>query len=312
MASHVLDADIDDFTLSQVCAAMENEHFAFVGLEELTIGNFAILGECDMDLEEQKPLAKAESARFGPEVTDAQLKELITSQENGNTKNNTKWAVNVFEKWRGVRSEDNIPEFHEMNGQEMNFWLQRFVVEARRQDGKEYPPKSLYLIVCGLLRYLRDKDVHDKNFLDEKNVDFVHFRKVLDAQMKTLLDKGFGTTVKQADPIMPDDEDKLWTDKVFGMDTAEQLQKTVFFYASKLFGLRGCDEHHDLKCEQFSIGEDNMGKFIQFVGRSTKTYKGGLGQMNVTNKNIKHHSQSGEFVLFVFYIFITYFIMFVF
>jgi len=53
----------------------------------------------------------------------------------------------------------------------MNYWLQRFIVEARRQDGAEYPPRSLYLIVCGLLRYLRSKGVHDNNFLDEKNIN---------------------------------------------------------------------------------------------------------------------------------------------
>ena len=83
--------------------------------------------------------------------------------------------------------------------------------------------------------------------------------------------------MKQADPISREDEAKLWDTNVFGRDNAEQLQQTVFFYGSKLFGLRGCDEHHDLQCEQFEIGDDSKGKFIRFIGRSTKTYKGGLG-----------------------------------
>lgn len=73
----------------------------------------------------------------------------------------------MFEKWRTGRSE-TIPELQFQGSEEMNYWLQRFIVEARRQDGKDYPPKSLYLISCGLLRFLRDKGVYDKNFLDEK------------------------------------------------------------------------------------------------------------------------------------------------
>jgi len=177
----------------------------------------------------------------------------------------------------------------------MNFWLQRFIVEARRQVGAEYPPISLYLTACGLLRYLRSKGVNDKNFLDEKNINFVEFRQVLDAPIKTLFNKGLGYKVKQADPITRDDEAKLWDMNVFGKDNAEQLQQTIFFYASKLFGLRGCDEHHDLQSEQFEVGVDSNKKFIRFVGRATKTYKEGHGQMNGTNKDIKHYCEPDKF-----------------
>lgn len=112
--------------------------------------------------------------------------------------------------------------------------------------------------------------------------------------MKSLIELGIGCTTKQADSILPEDEAKLWDVGVFGKKNAEQLQKTIFFYACKIFGLRGCDEHHNLECEQFTIGSDKLGKFIQFTGRKTKTYKGGLGQLNVCNKTIKHHCQSGE------------------
>ena len=172
---------------------------------------------------------------------------------------------------------EDIPQLHEMNADVMNYWMQRFIVQDRRKDGAEYPPKSLYLIACGLLRHLRNNSVYDKNFFDENNLDFVELRKVLDAQMKTPINKGLGCNLKQADPISRGDEAKLWDTNVFGRDNAEQLQQTVFFYGSKLFGLRGCDEHHDLQCEQFEIGDDSKGKFIRFIGRSTKTYKGGLG-----------------------------------
>ncbi|CAG2246912.1 unnamed protein product [Mytilus edulis] len=83
-------------------------------------------------------------------------------------------------------------------------------METRKQNGDEYPPKSLYYIVCGLLRHCRDMNVHDKNFLDQKDGRFAHFRRVLDAKMKDSLSKGLGTKVRRADPVSDDDEEKLW------------------------------------------------------------------------------------------------------
>ena len=55
----------------------------------------------------------------------------------------------------------------EMNEIEMNEWMTRFVLEARRKDGAPYPPRFLYQICVGLLRYYREKG-NDSNFLDEK------------------------------------------------------------------------------------------------------------------------------------------------
>lgn len=72
----------------------------------------------------------------------------------------------------------------------MSFWLEQFVVEVRKLDGTEY--SSIYLILCGLHRHLGENGIYDKNFLDEKNVYFARFSKVLNARMRTLNEKGFG------------------------------------------------------------------------------------------------------------------------
>ncbi|CAC5377675.1 unnamed protein product [Mytilus coruscus] len=173
----------------------------------------------------------------------------------------------------------------------MDFWLQRFIMEAKKKKGGDYPPKSLYYIVCGLLGHLRDMNVNDKNFLDEKDGRFAPFRRVLDAKMKDLLSKGFGTKTRKADLISHEDEELLWVNGVFGKSSATTLKYTVFFYNCKLFGLRGRDEHRNFDCDQFEIGIDSTGKFIRFIGRNNKTFKGGLGHMQLANKDIKHYSQ---------------------
>ncbi|XP_061180579.1 uncharacterized protein LOC133189188 [Saccostrea echinata] len=211
-------------------------------------GEFKLEWDFLSENENSSNLPTTSGDRFAPLVTESELKSVIESQENINTKQNTRWAVNVFEKWR-TGSSETIPELQFQGSEEMNYWLQRFIVEARGQD---------------------------------------------DAKMKSLIEKGIGCITKKADPILPEDEAKLWDVGVFGKKNAEQLQKTIFFYACKIFGLRGCDEHHNLECEQFTIGSDQLEKFIEFTGRETKTYKGGLGQLNVCNKTIKHHCQSGE------------------
>ena len=104
----------------------------------------------------------------------------------------------MFESWRAHRNSygESVKELHDMNTEEMNYYLGRFIAEARKQDGQPYPPRSLYLISCGLLRHLRDKKVYDKNFLCTKTLEFSEFRKILDARMKELLQMGFGTKVR--------------------------------------------------------------------------------------------------------------------
>lgn len=171
---------------------------------------------------------------------DTQAK-LVLEQDNSNTKSNTMLSLNVFDKWRESRSE-KAPDFHLMNSKKMSFWLEQFVVEVRKLDGTEY--SSIYLILCGLHRHLGENGIYDKNFLDEKNVYFARFSKVLNARMRTLNEKGLGFAVKRADPILPEQEDKLWGKGVFRQGSGGQLQLIIFLYACKLFGLRTREDHH--------------------------------------------------------------------
>lgn len=148
---------------------------------------------------------------------------------------------------------------------------------------------------------MRDIGIYNLNFLNSDDARFVNTRKVLDAKMKSLVAHGVGTDAKQADPILPFHELKLWEECVFGNYNAESLQYTVFFYCCKIFGLRGVDEHRALQCQKFKIGSDERGKFIQFIGRQSKTCKGGILHMDLSNKNIKHYCIKGRILFPYFY-----------
>ena len=68
-------------------------------------------------------------------------------------------------------------------------------------------------------------------------------RKSLDSKLKMLASKGIGGVPKQAQPISPQMENELWQKKIFSRETGEALTNVVFWYGSKMFGLRAADEH---------------------------------------------------------------------
>lgn len=297
--------DLDDIILSQM-PMPETADLNIDNIDDLQFtGNFKLDLNCD-DIAESETLATdavldvdskevnfPTGDRWSKPVNDSDIDELINNCKNKNTSKNTKWAFNVFTAWRETR-EENVPLLLDMDHEQLSFWLSRFICEARKQNSEPYPSKTLYLLMCGLLRYLRDNGVFDYNFMDPKDSRFARLNKVLDSRMKQLLEQGIDLETKSAEPLLPEDEDKLWNLGVFGNTSAENLQLSVFFYGCKFFGLRGYDEHRSLESEQFTVGRDDRGKWIQFVGKTSKTNQGGLRSMKLDTKNIRHYCAEGK------------------
>ena len=152
----------------------------------------------------------------------------------------------------------------------MNDALARFVQEARRKDGKEYPASSLHDIVAATQRCMRENGCPEVSFFDEKSPSFDFLRKSLDARMKELTKKGIGHMKKQAQPITPEMESILWDKGIFSRDTGESLLKIVFWYSCKMFGLRGSDEHRHLDASQFLIQNDENGHYLPLWERTVR------------------------------------------
>lgn len=109
-----------------------------------------------------------------------------------------------------VQSAGKVPDLKLMTSEQMIFWLGRFVIEVQKWGGKENPAWSIYPILCGFLRFLKESGVYDKKFLDENNGIFSEFRKLVEARMKSLIDNRFGYSLWQEDPILYKDEETLW------------------------------------------------------------------------------------------------------
>ncbi|XP_061170834.1 uncharacterized protein LOC133180304 [Saccostrea echinata] len=84
----------------------------------------------DMKMETLECVNESQNGRFADAVSYDDLRQLIDSQTNPNTRKNTKWCVEMFNKWRASR--ENVPWMKEMNAEMLNYWLQRFLLEVRK------------------------------------------------------------------------------------------------------------------------------------------------------------------------------------
>ena len=93
------------------------------------------------------------------------------------TEQSNNWAANNFEEWRrdynrrNLGSEIRIDILGSMDCQELDEVLSTFTVETRKENGKKYPPRTLYQLLSRLHRYILllhpDKDL--TQFCSSKN-----------------------------------------------------------------------------------------------------------------------------------------------
>ena len=107
--------------------------------------------------------------------------------------------------------------------------MSSFILETRKAEGEPYPPRSLYLLCCGIQRKIREVGIYDKNFMDQNNAQFGNFTKTLDARMRQLASEGHGVAKKQAEPISPEQENILWEKNLLGSENSFALLNSGFF-----------------------------------------------------------------------------------
>ena len=237
------------------------------------------------------------ATRFAEPVSDVSESILRSGAVPANTKTCTEWGVRVWNEWAQSRaapvtgniSPPSTPLL-ELSIVDLAYWMGKFVLEVRKKDGTEYPPKSLYALVCCFKRFYEQNGVYDINPLIPSDARFGNFRATLDAEMKRLHGLGLGTTTKKAEPISADEESLLWTSGQFGTHNANVILNTVYYYNCKVFGLRSFDEHRNLKCSQFDKKVDEGRRvYLEYTDFGSKTNRGGLKHMKVENKTIRQY-----------------------
>ena len=219
------------------------------------------------------------ATRFAEPVSDETELELCKTAVTENTKSTTEWNVFTADV-SGISYVTTL--LLDMTPTDLSYWMRKLVLEVRKKNGSMYPLKSLYALVCCFKRYYEANGVHNINPLDPSDAKFGSFRAVLDAEMKRLHSLGLGSTIKQAQPITPDEEALLWSTGQFGRHSSVSLLNTVYHYNCKVFGLRSYDEHKNLMCAQYEKKVDEKGRiYLQYTNFGSKTNRGGLKHMKV-------------------------------
>ena len=127
---------------------------------------------------------------------------------------------------------------------ELDEALCRFVLEMRKQNGKEYPPNTIHHIICGIMRYLRVEGKPDIDFF--KDNLFSHFRDVIDSEMKRLQGEGVGSKHRQAEPLTQEEEEVLWQKGQLGNHCGQALVNSMVYMCGTYFALHSGQEHRAL------------------------------------------------------------------
>ena len=132
-----------------------------------------------------------------------------------NASKSTKWALSNFNDWKRCRKErfpddqrKHVPETILSNGNESDLckWLGLYVAETRRKDGSDYPPRTLYVLLTGLLRRMRSFNPSCSNFLDTNNSDFSTLHACMDNVFRRLRSTGVGSTSKKTEAFSKDED----------------------------------------------------------------------------------------------------------
>ena len=232
------------------------------------------------------------TSRFAKPKTE---QDVLLAQANAvpqNTSKTTNWCINLWEQWRKNRKDlcgNYPPPIYLCTIESLNSWLCKFILEIRRKDGKEYPPRTIYAISCGLLRHVRER-CPGINFF--KDSEFDSFRKTLDGEMRRLRAQGLGVQRKQAEPFSIEEENKLWSDGLLGADSPQILLDTMVFMCGLYFALRSGQEHRDLQYSQIRLVEPPTAStpHLIYTENISKNNSGGIAKRKQEPKVVTHHA----------------------
>lgn len=170
-------------------------------------------------------------------------------------------------------NEREFPETIEMyEVSELNQTFQQFYAEVRNKDGNEYEPDSLRVMIAGLDRHLKECG-YPKSIM--RDIEFNQSKEVLEGKSRILRQEWRGKQPNKAISLTAEEEEQLWVNGKLGNNTAESLINTMWWLLTQYFGLRGRQEHHGMKVEDFVVGKDDNGfEYVEFVEGPTKTRKG--------------------------------------
>ena len=170
------------------------------------------------------------------------------------------------------------------NFDDLNYWIPRFVNEARRANGCAYPPRTINQLLAALQRYMLGENHLLPKFMDRHNAVFRPIHNACDSVYHSLHTSGVRTSVRHTSIISEEEESKLWECGILGTDNPKSLQRAVFYYVGKRFCIRGGEEQRRLGPSQF-IRSSNP-DCITYFECGSKNNSGTLKDFRYENKEV--------------------------
>ena len=238
------------------------------------------------------------SNSFGSPQSSGKIEAVKKSRIPKKTQANTVWAENIWREWANYRLKNLSQEErrcgHKLDvdvtnlaPSELCFRLQRFVLEG---SGEHYCPDSLYQLICGLQRALRNAD-QDINFFDQ--FQFAQFHNILDGELKRLNGTGKYIHKKKASVITLEIEEILWEKGLLGDCSPQVLSDTMVYLIGLFFALRSCEEHRQLRHQpsQFQLEEPPRGtQYLLYKEDISKTNQSRLKQWKLIPKEVVQYA----------------------
>ncbi len=223
--------------------------------------------------------------------TSEEISALETYQMPKTTGYSSRWALKTLRDWFDDFQERNpdSPCPHSLltptaTKEVLNKYLTVFIAEARSQNGDRYPPRTIYSLLTGILRWMRTQNASYPNFLDKKDPAFSTFRTGLDNLFKQLKSNGVGSDSQHTENISSEEENQLWMSGTLNVTTPKGLLRAVFFICGKCFCLRGGEEHRNLSVYHFKrLSKPDR---YCYTEHSSKNRPGGIEELQSDHKAV--------------------------
>ena len=170
------------------------------------------------------------------------------------------------------KSKQENRKIEEVQPHELNDFLSEFIVTVKRKDGGDHEPSSLRGFKVSFNRHLKDV-MYSKSIVEDQ--EFEQTRKALDARCKFLKKEGRGNRPFAAEAISDDEVKVLYESNILGISSAEAFINTVWLMNSIHFGLRGCDDYHQMCWSDVKLLRDADGtEYLEYCEHRTKTRSG--------------------------------------
>ena len=178
-------------------------------------------------------------------VNEKYIQELKEKNRNENMKKSTGYWKNVFKRWANERNLQPSLEDYQCNVLDQT--LLQFYAKLRKENCDDYEPDCLKIMHASLERYLESK-TYPKSIIQDReclNSD----RKVLDGKARKLREQGKGKRPNRSRILT---KEVLWQNRQLKAGTPRALLSTMWWLLTRHFGLRGRQEHHQMKAEDFT------------------------------------------------------------